>query len=326
MKKLGFAVLPVLGLILIQPISVSATGFDLQDASNFILLYEGASSAQLSINNFGTTGIWTGNIGVAGTGKLAATGPGTLNGNILFAAANTGQAAISNTTINGTVTYGQSIVQSAMNEMNTLSSGLGAVAGSGASLVIDTHNAINQTQTVLATAGNLVNGNLLFNVTSVTTNNGEKLIIKGDGSQNVVLDVNTPSAANFHGDVLLQDLTGKFYGDAGYNGLTPDQLLINLWGGSGLVGGDTLSGNDNGNNAHPSNIMYGVYLDPNGAISFVNTRIVGRIFGGDSVNMQIVSGDTISAPTAAPEPNSLVSLAVALLGLAGFIRRYGVRS
>jgi hypothetical protein len=62
-----------------------ATGFTLGDAANYIIIYQGGSSgAQLSINNFGTTDIWIGNIGIAGTGKLAATGPGTLNGKHQF--------------------------------------------------------------------------------------------------------------------------------------------------------------------------------------------------------------------------------------------------
>ena len=153
-------------------------------------------------------------------------------------------------------------------------------------------------------------------MTSVNTGNGENLIIKSDGTQGVVLDVNTSGDAQFHGNVLLQDLNGRFFGDAGYSGLSPDQLLINLWDGSNLKGGDKLDANNNGNNAHPQNIIYGVFLDPNGPISFVNTRIVGRIFGGDSSDMQIVSGDTITLPQCcsnAPEPGTLP---LALGGLA----------
>src|SRR4029077_19651625 len=97
------------------------------DVQNYIVMYEGGSSgAQLSINNFGTTGIWTGDIGIAGVGKLAASGPGTLNGNINFAAPNTGQASISNTTINGSINFGVSAVQTLMNTLNTLSATLGA--------------------------------------------------------------------------------------------------------------------------------------------------------------------------------------------------------
>jgi hypothetical protein len=154
-----------------------------------------------------------------------------------------------------------------------------------------------------------LSGNRVFTVTSVSSQNGDNLIIKGDGSQNVVMNVNTPGDAQFHGNVLLQDLTGKFYGDPGYAGLTPDQVLFNLYAGSALVGGDKLDANNNGNNAHPANIIYGTFLDPNGPISFVNTRFVGHIFGGDSVNMQIVSGDTItSPPETVPDSGATLSL------------------
>jgi hypothetical protein len=164
-------------------------------------------------------------------------------------------------------------------------------------------------------------GNRLFSVTSVNTGNGENLIIKGNGSENVVVNVNTSGDAQFHGNILLQDLTGKFFGDAGYAGLVPDQVLFNLYAGSALSGGDKLDANNNGNNAHPANIIQGTFLDPNGAISFVNTRFVGHIYGGDSVNMQIVSGDTLTLPPPhqeVPEGGStLVLLGIGLGGLLG---------
>ena len=130
----------------------------------------------MSINNFGTTGIWTGNIGIAGTGKLAASGPGTLNGNINFAAPNTGQASISNTTINGSINFGVSAVQTLMNTLNALSATLGAIGGTA--LTIDT----TADQTVLTSTGTFdaATGNRIFTVNSVNTNNGENLIIKGE--------------------------------------------------------------------------------------------------------------------------------------------------
>jgi hypothetical protein len=304
------------------------------DVENYILLYEGGGAGNhLSINNFGTptSRVWTGDIGIAGHGLLAASGPGTLFGNIDFAASNTGQASISNTTIDGTVSYGVSNVQTIMNNLNSLSTSLGALHASGTSLVIST----SSPQTVSATGGTseLINGvsYRLFNVTSLNTNNGQNLIIKGDGSDSVVLDISAPNP-QFKGNILLEDLNGKFFGDAGYAGLSPDQLIINIYGGANLTGGPTLSVNNQGDSAHPNNIIYGTFLDPNGTISMVNTRFVGRDFGGDSHDMQIVSGDTLSLPppvinhlniAVTPEPSSAVILGSlgAVMGVVLFIRR-----
>jgi hypothetical protein len=294
-------------------------------ASDYIILYEGGAGKHLAINNFGTTGIWTGNIGIANNGTLAASGPGTLNGNINFAAANTGQASISNTTINGTVNYGVAGVTTAMNAMNSLASTLGALHSLGTNVAINT----STDQTILTSTGYLDgNGNRVFNVTSFKSGNGENLILKSDGSNNVVFDIGFDT--QFHGNILLQDLAGRFFEDPGYAGLFPDQVLFNMYSGAALVGGDTLDANDNGNNAHPANIMYGVFLDPNGKISFVNSRIVGRIFGGDSLDMQIVSGDTItipptnertSGPPVVPEPLTAGTFLLGFLAAASSLAR-----
>lgn len=66
--------------------------------------------------------------------------------------------------------------------------------------------------------------------------------------------------------------------------------------------------------------FYGTFLDPNGSVSFVNTRFIGHIFGGDSVNMQIVSGDTITQPTVPDAGATVALLGIALPGIEG-VRR-----
>ena len=269
------------------------TGFDLGDSANYIILYEGNGGHHLSVNNFGTTGIWEGNVGIAGTGQLAASGPGTFDGNVNFSAGNTGQASVNNTsfTAGHGLNFNVGMVQTDMNNLNALSATFGGQAAFGTSLTINT----TSDQTVLASGGFLdANGNRLFTVNSVSSNNGENLIVKGDGSHNVVFNLNF--AAQFHGNILLQDLNGKFFGQAGYTGLTPNQVLINSYGGAALSGGDALDVNNNGNAAHPANIIEGTFLDPNGVVSVVNTRFIGHIYGGDSSDMQIVSGDTLTLP------------------------------
>jgi MYXO-CTERM domain-containing protein len=310
--RVAVAALAVLGMAALTTPQARAGVVVGVDVQNYIVLYQGGSSgSQLSINNFGTTGIWRGDIGIAGTGQLAASGPGTVQGNINFAAPNTGQASISNTTVTGTVNYGVTSVQTIMTNLNTLSAALGVQAPTGTAVAINT----SSTQTILASSGANEGTYRLFSVTSVSTNNGQNLIIQGDGSQSVVFDVGFSS--QFQGNILLEDLSGKFFGDAGYAGLTPDQVLFNVYG-----SGNTLQVNNNGNAANPNNIITADFLDPNGPISMVNTRITGRVFGGDSTNMQIVSGDTITLPPSGtqpvPAPPSVVLMGLGAAGLAGF--------
>jgi len=69
----------------------------------------------------------------------------------------------------------------------------------------------------------------------------------------------------------------------------------------------------------------GIFLNPNGEMSSVNANIVGRFFGGDSQDMQIVSGTALNVPVGPPpppppppppipEPASIVLLGTALFG------------
>jgi len=271
--------------------------FSLGTASNYVVLYEGGGGNTLNVNNFAS--IWSGNIGIGGTGKFAATGPGTFNGSIQFSAAKTGQYSCSNTTINGSfcpstapsVLYSQSTVTNALNTVNTLSSTLGAQ--SGASVAISISNGHNFT--LNASSGNLVGGNEVFNVTSFSTVNGSTLTVNGSASQYVVL--NFHSNVQFNGAIVL---TG---------GITSDHVLFNETGG-------TLQINTNGA------AVTGTFLDPNGAMSAVHSVINGRIFGGDSTNMQIVSGVALTQPTTpTPEPETITLFGSGLLVLAAAIRR-----
>src|SRR5580658_4703545 len=100
------------------------------DTRNFVVLYEGTGGNTLHENH----GTITGNIGIGSTGKFAATGPGTIDGNIDFSAANTGQFSSSNTTINGTENYSQSDVFTDLTDVNNFSSTVGGETGTNVSI------------------------------------------------------------------------------------------------------------------------------------------------------------------------------------------------
>jgi choice-of-anchor A domain-containing protein len=276
-----------------------ADGFSLGGATAYAVLYEGGGGNQLSITNVTVNG----NIGVAGTGTVQFSGPGTINGSLDFAASNTGQFSNTNGSNVGptSTNYSVGAVQTDMNYVNTLSSTLGGYAGN--SVAINVGNGGNQI--INASSGNLVNGNEVFNVSGINFVNGATLTINGDGlGHNVVFNIGQSADGQFGGVIVL---TG---------GLTSDNVLFNFVGGANLMGGDSSQLNNNG-----EAFLTGTFLDPNGAISVVHTDLNGRIFGGDTTNMQIVSGDTINQAIATPEPSSLALLATGLFSLVGFARR-----
>jgi hypothetical protein len=130
------------------------------------------------------------------------------------------------------------------------------------------------------------------------------ITVNGDGVHKVV--VNFQSVANFHPNQIV--LGG---------GLTPDDVLWNFYGGNSgtLSGGPTLDVNANFSlGSHPNNILAGVFLDPNGTVSVVSTEINGRVFGGDTHNMQLVSGEYIIAPEH-HVPESLPTATALFLGV-----------
>jgi hypothetical protein len=305
MRKIVIVLTLVTGSMVGLEPSRARAGFMLGDASNFVVLYEGNGNNQLSTTNVTING----NIGIGApsgttTAQFNASGPGAINGSIYFAKAV--NSVVSNTSISGTITGYNANVQADLNAMNSLSAALGAEAGTGIS--INTGGS-GGSQTINASAGTLDgNGNRVFSVSSMQFNNQTTLTINGDAAGDSVV-FNFANNAQFGGTIVL-------------NGLTSDQVLFNVTGGANLTGGNTLQDNTNGAN------LTGTFLDPNGAISVVHTTLTGRIFGGDTSNMQIVSGDTLNAPTIVPAPSSLalVLSAAIPLGLLWYRRRLRLRS
>jgi PEP-CTERM motif len=268
-------------------------------AANYGLLFEGFGTNQLQITNVTVNG----NIGVGNTGAVQDSGPATINGRLDFSAGNTGQFHNNNSGNVGptSVNYDISAVASALTDVNGFNSALGGEAGTR--IAIGT--GLGQTLTVNAGSGMLdANGNRVFRVTGFNTTNGDTLRIEGDG-HSVVLNF-VGLGANFNNQVALDNLS-------------PDQVLYNFVGGSGGRGGPTLQINDNASGS-PGNLVQGDFLNPNGPIAVVNSRLDGRVFGGDSHDMQFVSGSSLTVPAAAtPEPTSLC-LGLLTMGAFGVMR------
>jgi hypothetical protein len=300
--------LALLLVLLSVPQVVQATNIPIGvTASNYAILYEGTAGNNLVIGgnvalngNVSLSGnvVINGNIGVGGTGVVQYSGPGTINGVINFAAANTGEFHNNNGSNTGPAATNYSVgsVTTALNTVNALSTSL---AGLGNVI------AINGTQSINASAGQLdtVNGVQMrvFNVSSYTAASTDVLTIVGDGTATPVVfnmamntDVNLSGRVNFSGTGLS----------------SPDQLLFNF-----TSSGKNITLNNNGVGA-----FKGIILAPNDAISVVQADLIGRVFGGGASDVQIFNSDTITNPSPVPEPSSIVFFATSL-AFAGILLR-----
>jgi hypothetical protein len=251
--------------------------FLLDVASGYAILFQGGGSNTLQVTNVSVQG----NLGIGNAGRVTISGPANV-GRIDFSASNNGQFSSNNgsNAYTGPL-YQAAAVTNALDYLNSLNVTLGNASG--------TNISINGSTTVNADAGTFHGSDSVFNVTSFKTTNGDTLTINGDGVHDVVLNF-VGLGANFNNQVVL-------------NNLTPDQVIYNFLGGSNLASGPTLQINDNGHN-HPANLVQGIFLDPNGVISITNTNLNGRVFGGGTHDMQVVSGDTITVPEPVPVPEA----------------------
>ncbi len=266
------------------------------NASQYAVLYEGTGGHNLQINNVTING----NVGVGGTGKVQDSGPSTVNGRLDFSVANTGQfSGAPGNTGPTSINYNVIAVTTALNTVNALSSTLGADAGT--SLIITGNTTVNESSGTLQTSGGITYR--VFTITSYNAVDGNVLTINGDGSGDpVVFNFSFSSNVNLGGDVTL-------------NGLNDDQVLFNF-----TTSGKNVSLNNNAS-SFPKLAFQGIILAPNDVISLTNANLDGRVFGGDSSDMQIVSGTTIRAPGVVPEPATLSLLGTGILALGSFLRR-----
>ena len=282
----------------------SADSIPLGAAANYSVLYEGTGGHNLSITNVTING----NIGVGGTGVVQDSGPSFIGGQLDFSAANSGQFHSTNGSNVGpsSVTYSNANVTSALNTVNTLSTNLapGALPSAAASLAISGNQTINASSGTLESVGG--HNYRAFNVTSYSEGNGNTVTINSDAAGDIVLlDFAFGSNVNLGGDVTL-------------NGLSTDQVLWNF-----TTSGKNVDLNNNASSFPLPLAFQGVILAPNDNLSMVNANLMGRFFGGDSGDMQIVSGDTINVagvtpPPPVPEPSTLALSACAILLGLGF--------
>jgi len=279
-----------------------AMAFSLSTAGQFAVLGQ-FSNNQTNFNN----GTITGDIGIGSPRQFTASNASVV-GNIRFSGAAdvsglsggsgnpspngaTGPFNVSGGgTVSGNVVANDSVVTSALNYVNNLSQTLGGEAGTSLTLT--------SSQTINASAGNLVNGDRVFSTSSVNLSNATTLTINGSAGDFVVINVTDGNPA-FNGSIVL---TG---------GITSDHVLFNMFGGNYTThtGGPTLTISTNGA------ITTGIFLDPNGGMQINHSVLNGRFFGGDVVNQQIVSGADINAPMG-EVPDTGATILLMGLGLA----------
>jgi choice-of-anchor A domain-containing protein len=299
-----------LSLLVIPSITreAQATTLPLGDAGAYAVLFTGGgSNNQLSVTNVTING----NVGVGGDGIVKFNGPGDVNGRLDFSSAPfSGQYSNTNGSNGGpsSVNYSVSAVTTALNTVDSLNSSL---AGLGNNLVINTQQ--SGTQTVDESAGlhETINGVAysIFNVTSYQANNGQMLTIVGDGTGD-------PVVFNFGSGIGNVNLGG----DVTLSGLGDDQILWNF-----TSSGDNVQLNNNAS-SYPSLAFQGDILAPNDSISLTNANLDGRVLGGDSHNLQIVSGAVIDSPLSpsVPEPCTMLLFGSGLVGLVALRKKIRV--
>ena len=283
--------------------------FILGAAQDYALLFEGAGSNNLQVNLVTTNVTGTGpgqgggigNIGVGRTGKAAVGGPSILNGRIDFSASNTGQLSINNPTnvITGGATFGVAAVTSALDTVNALNASLGTLPGP--SPTVNGNTTINAVDGTFSASGTGYTNVRAFNINAFGLNNGQTLTINGDANGDSVV-LNFRGSTNFRGNVAL---TG---------GLTPDDVIFNFVGGDLSGGGPSLDLNNGGG---ASNLSQGIFLNPNGSIRVGPSNVLGRIFGGDSRDMQFPGPTDITAPRNGASPSLATTPSPAAVTLGG---------
>ena len=257
-----------------------------------------------------------GDIGIGNNGQFQGNGPGTVVGNIEFAAADTGQYSNNGLTVDPSPYdpltpnphYNDSMVTSALNTMNSLSQTLGLETGSN--IAFTNGLSINATSDTVDSSGNYV-----FTVTNLANFNANtSLTINATGNEYVVFNI--PGTVGNNGLDGAINLTGGIGTDHVIFNWTPSTSNLTTYNNdySSLSGGPTMtiSTNFSGN----GNDTHGLFLDPTGPIQIDNSYIKGRVVGGDTHNESYVSGAMLQSP----EPSGLALASLGILCLAAWRR------
>jgi hypothetical protein len=266
-------------------------------AANYGVLYEGTGGHNFHLTS--DSGI-TGNVGIGGTGVIMLSG-GTITGNLDFSASpgSCATSAACGGTVTGMITDDNANVTSALSTVNSLSTTLGGEAGTNVAI-----NTSSSDQTITVNPGvtcTQIGSNCIFNVTSFSSNNGHTLTINGNSTGlNAVFNIGSAV-----GSVTLNSAIALS------GGLNDNSVLFNI------DNGQTLMAAANGATVN------GIFLDPNGTINVNSVVIDGRLFGGDSSDMQIVSNAFLDQPPVpvTPEPSSIALYGTGLLVGGWFIRK-----
>ena len=277
----------ILGLMTIV---TARADINLGAAAPYTMLYEG--SGQLSFNASSLTG----KIGLEKGAFLSLKPTSSVQGNVDFA----GAVNVSGgSRVTGTTTGNVSAVTDAINAINSLSASEAALSG--------TDLAINLPgdQTINASSGKLIGNDYVFNVTSFKFEGGKKLTINGDGSDahNVIFNCGSLKSANFNGEIVLD------------GGLCSDSVLWNFSSSNTVIGLNT----DLGFKGKAD--VTGIFLNPNGTISFGgNAQLSGRLFGGVAGDLPVIGESQIQF-SECPEPSTYALLGVGLFGILLLHRR-----
>jgi hypothetical protein len=297
----GFAIAAASGLAVPQARAQCCIVAITDDTTDYAFLYADPTSTHptLVVSNADVKG----NLGIARNGGFIGFGPGTVTGQVRFAAPATATSCLNpgDLEVTGGTTFGNENVQVDFDAAAITSENLSKLSGTPLVITGDPgHNWVK------ASSGKKHDRNLVFTATigQVATETGPvstftagtSFTIYGTPDQYAVINIADTKGLGFNGSFLL-------------DGIPPDHVMINFHNGNfeTLTGGDTLTIDTD------ENFTTGMFVNINGPFNITNTRAFARFIGGGSVFNSIIQTKdtktpgfrtTIEAPPLFPTPES----------------------